>query len=247
MQDFDILKSFAFRIYFKIYRFLKVKKIQSIYGPIFYENYKDSTFKYYILGSYGKYFYNFLKNFNNEYCFIDIGANQGLFTLIAAKNFLCKKIIAFEPVEYSFNRLCDNILLNKVESKIILEKKAIFSIKEKMHMSLDLAHTGISSIESYSEQGSKNLVQVDAIGYEDLEKIFSKIKQKKIDIKIDVEGSEEVILGELVKTSIWERVEYIYLEVNDFPGYKNFIEKNKFYEVYIGNGSVYDVMLRRNE
>ena len=247
MQDFDIFRSIVFRIYYKVSRFLNLKKIQSIYGPIFYENYKDSTFKYYILGSYGKYFYNFLKKFRNEYCFIDIGANQGLYTLIAAKNSQCKKIIAFEPVEYSYNRLTNNIILNKVESKVEVEKKAIFNIKEKMHMSLDLAHTGVSSIEKYSEKNSKNLVQVDAIGCEELEKIFFKIKQKKIVIKIDVEGSEEVILNELVKTSIWERVEYIYLEVNDFPGYKEFIECNRLNEVYIGSGSVYDVMLRRNE
>lgn len=246
MHDFNKLKVFMYRIYFKLSKLSNKKTIQSIYGPVFKQNYKDSTFKYYILGSYGKYFSDFLREYSGEYCFIDIGANQGLYTLVAAKNNHCNKILAFEPVEYSYQILEENIKLNNTKSKVTLEKKAIFKKTEKIHMTLDLDHTGISSIKKYSGQNDGTLVEVDAIGHQELDEIFSKLTEHEIVVKIDVEGSEEIILGELLKTSIWGRVKYIFLEINNFPGYKDFILKNKFNEVYVGKGNVYDVMLKRH-
>lgn len=50
----------------------------------------------------------------------DIGANVGVFSLLAAKH--CENemtVLAFEPGYASYARLCDNILLNRCESAII--------------------------------------------------------------------------------------------------------------------------------
>ena len=50
----------------------------------------------------------------------DIGANVGVFSLLAAKR--CENditVVAFEPAYASYARLCDNILLNRCEAAII--------------------------------------------------------------------------------------------------------------------------------
>ena len=74
------------------------KYVKSFYGPLMFENWRDVTFRFCIRGSYGTVFSDYLKNYTKPFCFIDIGANQGLYSLIAGNNENCLKVFAFEPV-----------------------------------------------------------------------------------------------------------------------------------------------------
>jgi len=60
------------------------KYVKSFYGPLMFENWRDVTFRFCIRGSYGTVFSDYLKNYTKPFCFIDIGANQGLYSLIGA-------------------------------------------------------------------------------------------------------------------------------------------------------------------
>ena len=74
------------------------KNIKSKYGIIFKENFEDKTFNFCIKASYGFYFWDLLSGISNNFIFIDIGANQGLYTICAAKNKFCSEVYSFEPV-----------------------------------------------------------------------------------------------------------------------------------------------------
>jgi len=55
---------------------------------------------------------------NKPSIFIDIGANFGVYSLRISKLFKMLKIIAFEPVLTTFNKLKINIKINNLEKKI---------------------------------------------------------------------------------------------------------------------------------
>ena len=59
----------------------------------------------YITVSYGFFYKNFLTKRNNLFSFIDIGANQGLYSICDALNKNCKLIFAFEPIDKTFELL----------------------------------------------------------------------------------------------------------------------------------------------
>jgi len=60
---------------------------------------------------------SWIRNFDNKSIFFDIGANIGVYSLYAA---LIKdiKVISFEPESKNFQTLIENILINKLSSKI---------------------------------------------------------------------------------------------------------------------------------
>ena len=99
--------------------------VKSKYGIIFKKNWKDQTFRFYINASYGYFFWNFLSDISNEFIFIDIGSNQGLYTICAAKNKFCSEVYSFEPINSTFSLLAKNVVKNKVSKKCRLLKKAI--------------------------------------------------------------------------------------------------------------------------
>ena len=54
---------------------------------------------------------------DKPFAFIDIGANQGLFSLVAARNPNCQKIVALEPVPTTYAKLQANLALNGLDDR----------------------------------------------------------------------------------------------------------------------------------
>src|SRR5690349_12898179 len=84
----------------------------SFYGPLLQDRWHDTTFRFCISGMYGTYLSEFLRKMSYPYSFIDIGANVGLYSLIAADSRNCTKCYAFEPNPTVFDSLQQNIALN---------------------------------------------------------------------------------------------------------------------------------------
>jgi glycosyl transferase family 25 len=62
-----------------------------------------------------------------EYVF-DIGANTGIYTLLAAKSGVPSHIFAFEPAPSTYHQLCANIFLNGLSERVNLLNKALGNI-----------------------------------------------------------------------------------------------------------------------
>jgi len=124
---------------------------------------------------------------------LDIGANTGVFALLAKTIHPQATVLAFEPVERVYNKLAENIQLNNFD---ILAVKAAVSNTDGTAFIYD---TGGEHV--YSVTVNKNLsmpdtqVEKTTIDTLTLNTFIKKNKLKKIDlVKIDVETHEPEVL-----------------------------------------------------
>lgn len=115
---------------------------------------------------------------------LDIGANIGYYTLIAARIVGKKgKVFAFEPHPENFALLKKNVEINGYDN-VVLINKAVSNKNGKVRLYLSERDTGASSI--YPEDSQKS-IEVETIRLDDYFKDF----KGKIDfVKMDIEGSE---------------------------------------------------------
>src|SRR3546814_14634080 len=91
--------------------------VTSRYGVKLRANWRDRTFQYCRAATYGRDLSGFLAAQDSPFAFVDIGANQGLYSLLAAGKPQCASVLAFEPVAATFAVLGDNIQPNGREEK----------------------------------------------------------------------------------------------------------------------------------
>jgi FkbM family methyltransferase len=164
-------------------------------------------------------------NKNKPDIFIDIGANFGLYSLRTAKLFKTLKVIAFEPVLTTFNKLKLNIKINNLEKKI---KTYNFGLSNTDGIKKMIALKRRNYVQSggFSFDIPKRKIAKDEIIQFHKSKVgdkFLKFKNKIIVIKIDVEGYEDkVLLG--IKNLMQSNKIFLQIEIFD----KNFSKINKF-------------------
>jgi FkbM family methyltransferase len=127
---------------------------------------------------------------------VDIGANIGYYTLIAAKLVGNKGIVyAFEPEPSNYKLLCKNIQANGY-TNIVPIGKAVSKTTGKTKLYVNAAMTNFSSFGKDNVlTHSKNLdcLEVETITLDDF---FERtVGDDRIDLmKIDVEGAEELVV-----------------------------------------------------
>ncbi|GGE19895.1 FkbM family methyltransferase [Psychroflexus salis] len=132
--------------------------------------------------------------------FIDIGANFGYYSLLAAKLNKNIKVFAFEPSPGPFVYLKENIKINKLKN-IEVFKLALsdFSGLLDFYEVRNRKYKNVPNLSGEHNTGSKKHLNTNKIKVkcEKLDSIFRGDDIEKIDlIKIDVEGSEnQVIIG----------------------------------------------------
>ncbi len=226
------IKGLYQRLRIRFLYIFKPKITKSAYGVKLFSNWGDATFNLCLSGTYGYFFSDFLKNISQPYHFVDIGANQGIYSLIAAKNKNFKKIYSFEPVNENFKLLKNNIRLNNLNN-INSKKLAISDKNAASYISYNKTHSGSSSLE-VTKKNSKKLTKINTINYTKLKKIID--LKKKLIVKIDVEGHESVVIDQLVKSKLLKNIDYIYVEIdfkiNTVVKIKKKIKKFNFVEIY---------------
>jgi len=142
----------------------------------------------YLLGNYEKEELMFLEHhLKPDDTFIDIGANIGIYTLLAAKLVEANgTVISFEPFEKNHAQLLKNIALNGFKN-IRAEKKAIDSTSDWMTIFYDPKEANKGMASAY-QTGLSEKEKVETIS---LDQYLNEKEINKVDwIKIDIEGGE---------------------------------------------------------
>jgi FkbM family methyltransferase len=156
---------------------------------------------------------SFIKqNQNENITFIDVGANNGFFSLLVASMSPENTVYSFEPSPKAYRRLITNIIQNGFKN-IHPFNIALGSKKEDAYLNISNCEDGLNSLKSIKGSGERIPVHVTT-----LDNFFG---SKKVDfVKIDVEGmEEEVIRGASGVISHNKRVKII------FEHNANFIKK----------------------
>jgi FkbM family methyltransferase len=208
----ETIRSLRERVFWKALKILRPSYLSSPYGPKFHLNLADTTFRYYIRGAYGHLLSDFIKSLDREFVFLDIGANQGLYSFVAAANPVCTKVWAFEPVKGTFDLLRSNAVINEDSNKIEFVNCAISNAKGKRTISISPRHTGAASLERhYSGAVAEVISCIDSSVLDDIVAFATPVVGV---VKIDTEGHEPVVIGELAKTRFWPSVGFLFFEVD---------------------------------
>jgi FkbM family methyltransferase len=138
--------------------------------------------------------------------FLDIGANIGMYSVIAATENATLRCMAFEPVEENQILLKKNITLNKLGKQVTLVKSAVSNRNGKatIHLSNKLSGTHSLSVDRGGTTRTVTITSVDS---------YCQKKQLKPElIKIDVEGHEGSVfrgMGNTLKETPTIFMEYI--------------------------------------
>lgn len=195
--------------------FIKTTRpLKGFYNILLTPSYNDKTFEYCFKGTYGTEFSNWLSNINNEMIFIDIGANQGLYSVLAGKNSFVKKVYSFEPNDEILPLLTNNLKLNQIYSHKIIPA-AISSHTGKLALTTFEGHSGMSTLQTRNDNDKKKITvkNIETINYIELNKLIP--SQPLNGIKIDVEGHEEIVINELVKCDFFKQTQWIFCEIDE--------------------------------
>jgi FkbM family methyltransferase len=186
-------------------RFKNTKYYQSLYkeNPFFEHKlgndlkmnlYKDSVLSKIIYDGFEQEELNFVKSIlKSGDIFIDIGANVGLFSLIASQ---CVdkegQVIAFEPAPTTFNRLLENQELNNIKN---IDARNIGLSEELGELFFYISDTGFDAWNSFAPSADNKLQKQIAVNVSYLDHELDHVDKAKIKlVKIDVEGWEKYVL-----------------------------------------------------
>ncbi|HEY9007877.1 MAG TPA: FkbM family methyltransferase [Ohtaekwangia sp.] len=159
--------------------------------------------------------WRFLNRFlKSDMVFIDIGANQGEFSLFAAKRLTQGRVLAFEPVDFFYDLLQENIGYNHFKN---IETFHYGLSNEVKQLPIYMGQTGAGEHEGLATifQSDQRARFIQNIELKILDEQLPALALQRIDfMKIDVEGAEMLVLKGALKTI--ERFKpLIMLEINE--------------------------------
>lgn len=135
---------------------------------------------------------NFLKSLLNECSiFFDIGANIGIYSLLASKHIRNGgKVYSFEPSDWAYERLMENLKLNDSKNVEVLKLAATNSSGlKRFYVCEDDAY---NSLNSFPMKDVQKVIEINSIR---IDEYCSNHNVKKIDIlKVDAEGADYLVL-----------------------------------------------------
>lgn len=185
--------------------------VRSQYGILMRKNWFDATFHFCVKGAYDPLLSDYLHQQTLPFVFVDIGANQGLYSILAALNTHCQHVVAFEPVSATFSLLRDNLAMNRVEERVTAVQAAISTTTGTATIAKKPGHTGAASLRQLPGW-FRVTEQISTLGPDTLRALLP--TEPGLIVKIDVEGHEESVLETLVRCGALQHTRAVYYEVN---------------------------------
>ena len=128
---------------------------------------------------------------------IDVGSYIGLSILYFKKLYPDSRIIAFEPNPIAFNMLKENLFINNIND-VELHNTAIMDKMSEKDLYIDDTDMDRFSVASFSKNAWNKKVVSRKIKVK-TEKLDKYLKSEVDMLKLDVEGSEQAVLGSIKK------------------------------------------------
>lgn len=136
----------------------------------------------------------FLSHLSPDRDVIDVGANIGFFSVLAAKRLTTGRVLAAEPTMAAFSRLSQNVAINDVAAKVILYNGLVSN--EESLSTLNI----VPGREEYSSMGAivhpsvaGQTVQTETVQAKTLDNLVAENGLRPALIKVDVEGAEAMV------------------------------------------------------
>ena len=225
----------------------------SAYGVWLKHRPDDRTFNFSLVGSYGFFLSRYIAGQDQPFIFLDVGANVGLYSAIAASNPRILAIHAFEPDPATLPYLRAN-LEETARSEWVIHPVALSDQVGLGQLSTSSQHSGIATLRSndLGDQPFDGAVQVELRDHTYLDESVSlPNRPARILVKIDVEGHELHALRALVAWRDWPSVFAVYVELDtvfsETARTRALLESQGFYEQQrVGTDVHSDVLYVRN-
>jgi FkbM family methyltransferase len=183
---------------------------KSLYGVYLKSRFPDKTFSYCLFGNYGFFLAGEIEKIEDPTVFIDIGANIGLYSLLAAKNKNIKRILSFEPDPSSYAYLKQNVEFSESDC-IDTFSFAISKVAGNSYLKVVKNHSGISTLTSIADE-TESYETIRTVNWEFLDKEIAYEVDTSFFVKIDVEGHEQSVLECLLEWKLFEQIRTIFME-----------------------------------
>jgi len=172
----------------------------------------------------------FLLHFlNKEDLFLDIGANVGAYTVLAAGH-VGANVIAIEPIPATFLSLQKNIQVNNLQDKVTALEAGAGAKEGLLRFTSNL--DTVNHVASQSkEEVIPNTIQVRMVTIDSV----LKDKKKPTMIKIDVEGFETEVLNGMQNTLEDYKLKAVIIELNG-SGNRYGYDERRIHEKFLSFG-----------
>jgi FkbM family methyltransferase len=190
-------------------RFMEGVPVQTAYGFPIYSKFHDRTNRVGVQGKLGV-LPGFVREVPPGACFIDIGANHGVITIMAARRVGPEgRVLAFEPVAETFASLTRNLELNRL-SNVTPFNLAVAARPASVRMSAaDPLHSGAARIEPGAE-GDVTAAPLCA-----LPEVMAALETGPVYAKLDTEGYELEVLKGMEPLLAARRITSLIIEIDD--------------------------------
>lgn len=185
--------------------------VRSHYGILLRKNWLDATFHFCKRGSYDSLLVDYLNCQQNPFTFVDIGANQGLYSILAGHNKHCTKVFAFEPVASTFSLLKTNLDVNNVADIVHPINAAVSLESGNTNITKKPWHSGAATLRKLP-RWFRFTENIATIGADKLRKLMA--AESDLIIKVDVEGHEKVVFEALATSGLLSNATALFYEVN---------------------------------
>ncbi|WP_052063703.1 FkbM family methyltransferase [Nitrincola sp. A-D6] len=181
------------------------------------KNRLDATFHFCTKGSYDRLLADYLQHQYQSFVFVDIGANQGLYSILAGLNVNCQTAIAFEPVARTFALLKSNIAINGMRDYVHPIQAAVSLVSGKAKITKKPGHSGAASLRQlpgwFQPARWFGITEtISLLGPEALHPLIP--TETDLIIKVDVEGYEKTVFDALIASNILDQAKAVFYEVN---------------------------------
>ena len=175
----------------------------------------------------------------NPHTIIDVGANQGQFTIACLRHFPQTKIYSIEPNPNSIHVLSTHV---ENSPRVTLIKKAISNESGSQQFYCHDDHQASSLLDigdgRYKFFNSDKINQILNVDVDTLDSLFScEALEGTILLKIDVQGCEDRVLKGANK--LLERIKWVVIEISFYEMYQKGVDAQAIFDIMKDNGFIF--------